>query len=75
MAGVECLPKAWWGTVSKVFPLVLDATVQAAELCAVDLGYPTPLMVSIALALINNCPCTHKAASLLSGLSSGAWLG
>lgn len=31
--------------MSKVFPLVLDATGQTAEVCAVDLRHPTPLMI------------------------------
>lgn len=45
MVGVEYLPKGFWGTVSKVFSLVLNATGQAAEVRAVDLGYPTPLTI------------------------------
>lgn len=45
MVGVEYLPKGFWGTVSKVFSLVLDATGQAAEVRAVDLEYPTPLTI------------------------------
>lgn len=45
MVGVEYLLKGFWGTVSKVFSLVLNATGQAAEVHAVDLGYSTPLMI------------------------------
>lgn len=45
MVDVEYLPKRCWGTVNKAFPLVLDATGQAAELCALDLRYPILLMI------------------------------
>lgn len=45
MVDVEYLPKGCWGTVNKAFPLVLDATGQAAELCALDLRYPILLMI------------------------------
>lgn len=62
--------------MSKVFPRVLDATGQTAEVCAVDLRHPTLLMV---YWVGINFPGAHKAASPLSGLSalssSGAWLG
>lgn len=45
MVAVEYLSKGFWGAVRKVFSLVLDATGQAAEVCAVHLGYPTPLTI------------------------------
>lgn len=45
MLDVDYLPKGCWGTVSKDFPLVLDATGQAAELCALDLRYLILLMI------------------------------
>lgn len=47
MVDVEYLPKGCWGTVSKAFPLVPDSTGQAAEVCALDLGYPTSLMIGV----------------------------
>lgn len=45
MVAVEYLSKGFWGAVRKVFSLVLDAAGQAAEVCAVHLGYPTPLTI------------------------------
>lgn len=49
MVVVEYLPKGCWGTLSKAFHLIFDATGQAEVVYALDLRYPTSLMIGVVL--------------------------